>query len=96
MGSLEAVIPQSPVLPPITVRPFVFLLDRRPTLTLNSEVASATWVEVDHLLQPATRHPVQIEVAGIPRLVQAYQLEHGVIWGLTERILTALINRISD
>jgi 8-oxo-dGTP pyrophosphatase MutT (NUDIX family) len=96
MGSLEAVVPLSPVLPAIAVRPFVFLLDRRPTLALNSEVASATWVEVDHLLRPTTHHPVQLEVAGVPRLVQAYQLDDGVIWGLTERILTSLIDRISD
>jgi 8-oxo-dGTP pyrophosphatase MutT (NUDIX family) len=94
MGSLEAVVPLSPVLPPIAVRPFVFLLDRRPALALNSEVASATWVEIEHLLQPTTHHPVQLEVAGIPRWVQAYQLEHGVIWGLTERILTSLIDCI--
>jgi 8-oxo-dGTP pyrophosphatase MutT (NUDIX family) len=96
MGSLAAVVPLSPVLPPIAVRPFVFLLDRRPALALNSEVASATWVEVDHLLQPTNHHPVQLEVAGIPRVVQAYQLEEGVIWGLTERILSSLIDRISD
>jgi 8-oxo-dGTP pyrophosphatase MutT (NUDIX family) len=96
MGSLEAVVPQSPVLPPIAVRPFVFLLDRRPTLTLNSEVASATWVEVDFLLQPTIHHPVQLEVAGIPRVVQAYQLEHGMVWGLTERILSGLLDQIRD
>jgi 8-oxo-dGTP pyrophosphatase MutT (NUDIX family) len=96
MGSLEAVNPLSPVLPPIAVRPFVFLLDRRPFLTLNSEVASATWVEVEHLLQPSTHHPVRLEVAGVSRLVQAYQLEEGVVWGLTERILTSLIERIKD
>ena len=95
-GSLEAVVPLSPVLPPIAVRPFVFLLDRRPTLVLNSEVASASWVEVDHLLQPTIHHPVQLEVAGVRRQVQAYQMEHGVIWGLTERILTSLIDRIRD
>ena len=95
MGSLEAVVPLSPVLPPLAVRPFVFLLDHRPALALNSEVASATWVEVDHLLQPTTHHPVQLEVAGTLRLVPAYQLEHGVIWGLTERILTSLIDCIS-
>jgi 8-oxo-dGTP pyrophosphatase MutT (NUDIX family) len=96
MGSLEAVVPRTPVLPPIAVRPFVFLLDQRPTLALNSEVASATWIELDHLLQPATHHPVELQVAGIPRLVQAYQLEQGVIWGMTERILTSLIDRIRD
>jgi 8-oxo-dGTP pyrophosphatase MutT (NUDIX family) len=96
MGGLEAVVPRSPVLPPIAVRPFVFLLDRRPILTFNAEVASASWVQLDHLLQPTTHHPVQLEVAGLPRLVQAYEVDEGVIWGLTERILTHLIDRIRD
>jgi 8-oxo-dGTP pyrophosphatase MutT (NUDIX family) len=96
MGSLQAVIPRTPVLPPIAVRPFVFLLDRRPMLALNSEVASATWVEVDRLLEPASHHPVQLEVAGVPRVVEAYEVEHGLIWGLTERILTSLLDGIKD
>ncbi|MFL5448595.1 MAG: NUDIX hydrolase [Gemmatimonadales bacterium] len=91
IGSLPDVIPRTPVLPPIAVRPFVFLLPVRPTMRLNPEVAQASWVPVDYLLRPDTHHPVQLEVAGRSRQVQAYQLENAIVWGMTERILTSFL-----
>jgi hypothetical protein len=33
-------------------------------------------------------------VAGQSRQVQAYQLEDGIVWGLTERILTCLLGEL--
>ena len=94
LGSLPDVIPRTPVLPPIAVRPFVFLLPGRPAMRLNAEVAQASWVQVDYLLRPDTRHPVQLEVAGKSRQVQAYQLENAIIWGMTERILTNFLAEV--
>jgi 8-oxo-dGTP pyrophosphatase MutT (NUDIX family) len=90
-GSLEDVIPRTPVLPPIAVRPYVFILPAPPALFPNDEVASAQWVGIDYLLRPDTHHPVRVEVAGQSRQVQAYQVEGGIVWGMTERILTGLI-----
>jgi 8-oxo-dGTP pyrophosphatase MutT (NUDIX family) len=94
LGRLPDVIPRTPVLPPIAVRPFVFLLPERPAMRLNAEVAQASWVQVDYLLRPDTRHPVQLEVSGKSRQVQAYQLENAIIWGMTERILTSFLAEI--
>ena len=94
LGSLPDVIPRTPVLPPIAVRPFVFLLPERPAMRLNAEVAQASWVQVDYLLRPDTRHPVQLEVGGKSRQVQAYQLENAIIWGMTERILTSFLAEV--
>jgi 8-oxo-dGTP pyrophosphatase MutT (NUDIX family) len=93
-GSLADVIPRTPVLPPVVVRPFVFLLPERPAMRLNAEVAQASWVPVDYLLRPDTHHPVQLEVAGQSRQVQAYQLENAIIWGMTERILTSFLAQL--
>ena len=94
LGSLPDVIPRTPVLPPIAVRPFVFLLPERPALRLNPEVAQASWVPLDYLLRPDTHHPVQLEVAGKSRQVQAYQLENAIVWGMTERILTRFLAEV--
>jgi 8-oxo-dGTP pyrophosphatase MutT (NUDIX family) len=94
-GCLDDVVPRTPVLPPIAVRPFVFLVSARPVLQLNPEVAAATWVAIDYLLQPATHHPVRLEVAGDPRLVQAYALENAIVWGMTERIITSLLRHLA-
>ena len=93
-GNLDDVVPRTPVLPPIAVRPHVFILSARPRVTPNDEVASAHWVSLDHLLQPGTHHPVRLEVAGKSRQVEAYQLEDGIVWGMTERILTSLLSRL--
>ncbi|MDQ3223079.1 MAG: CoA pyrophosphatase [Gemmatimonadota bacterium] len=96
LGSLEDVVPRTPVLPPVAVRPFVFLSPSRPPLVLNFEVASARWVALDELLRPEARRSVRLEVAGQSREVQAFQLENAIIWGMTERILTDLLQQLSD
>ena len=93
-GSLEDVVPRTPVLPPIAVRPYVFLVPSQPAMIPNDEVASAHWVTLDYLLRPATHHPVRLDVAGQSRQVQAYELEDGIVWGMTERILTNLVSRL--
>jgi hypothetical protein len=90
-GCLDDVVPRTPVLPPIAVRPYLFMLSARPALHLNVEVASAHWVTLDHLLRADTRHPVRLEVGGQSRVVPAYELSDGIVWGMTERILTNLI-----
>jgi 8-oxo-dGTP pyrophosphatase MutT (NUDIX family) len=95
-GALDDVVPRTPVLPPIGVRPFVFLLPERPALKTNQEVANTSWVTLSHLLTPGTRRPVQLEVAGQTRLVEAYYLtDTMVVWGMTERILTSLSEHLA-
>lgn len=90
MGSLDDVAPRTPVLPPIAVRPFVFRLNRRPDLTLSHEVAAAHWVPLEHLRTTDVWGEVTLEVMGARRVVPAYRLEAGTVWGMTERILTDL------
>jgi 8-oxo-dGTP pyrophosphatase MutT (NUDIX family) len=94
LGTLEDVVPRTPVLPPIAVRPYVFLASLRPAITLNPEVTASSWVPLSHLLRPDTHHPVRLEVAGQSRVVPAFELEDGIVWGMTERILTALLNHL--
>ncbi len=92
LGTVQDVVPRTPVLPPIAVRPYVFLASLRPAITLNPEVTASSWVPLSHLLRPDTHHPVRLEVAGQTRVVPAFELEDGIVWGMTERILTALLN----
>jgi 8-oxo-dGTP pyrophosphatase MutT (NUDIX family) len=94
VGSLEDVVPRTPVLPPIAVRPYVFLVSSRPPISLNPEVTATTWVPLSHLLRPDTWHPVRLEVAGQSRVVPAFELADGIVWGMTERILTALLKHL--
>jgi 8-oxo-dGTP pyrophosphatase MutT (NUDIX family) len=89
-GTLDDVVPRTPVLPPIAVRPFVFTAANRPPLVLNPEVADARWVQLDRLLHPESRRRVRVEIEGGSREVEAYHLEDAVVWGMTERMLTSL------
>jgi 8-oxo-dGTP pyrophosphatase MutT (NUDIX family) len=93
-GALPDVVPRTPSLPPLAIRPFVFVLPSRPSLLTNDEVAAAHWVNLAELLRPGAHHPVQIELQGHSRRVQAYQVSAGIVWGLTERILASLLEQL--
>jgi 8-oxo-dGTP pyrophosphatase MutT (NUDIX family) len=90
-GSLDDVVPRTPVLPPIAVRPYVFVLASRPTLRLNPEVAAVRWVSLDHLLDAGSQETIEMEIRGEPRRFAAYRVNEGIVWGLTERILSDLL-----
>jgi 8-oxo-dGTP pyrophosphatase MutT (NUDIX family) len=90
-GTLDDVVPRTPRLPPIAVRPYVFVLPSRPPLTPNPEVAAARWVALDHLLHPDTYHEARLEVGGEPRDFPAYRLDDAIVWGLTERVVSGLL-----
>ena len=94
LGVLDDVVPRTPVLPPIAVRPFVFFRAERPTLRPNPEVAGVRWVHLDHLLHPDTYHAVRLEIRGEPRDFPAYRIDEAIVWGMTERILTGLLGRL--
>jgi len=96
IGCLDDVAPRTPVLPPIAIRPFVFVLPDRPALALNPEVASSRWVHLDQLLHPETYQSVRLDVRGESHEVPAYRLEDAVVWGMTERILTGLLKKLSN
>jgi hypothetical protein len=59
-------------------------------------VAAAQWVTIDDLLLPGGYHLTSLDIAGQPREVQAYRLEDAVVWGMTERILTGLLQHLDS
>ena len=92
VGALADVVPRIPTLPPIAVRPFLLAVPHRPALILNPEVAAATWVSLEELLRPEAHRQVVVDIHDNSREVWAYLLEAGVVWGMTERILTGLVD----
>src|SRR5260370_11001977 len=60
LGGLDDLVPNTPTLPPVLVRPFVFALAERPALAAEQgEVARAFWVGLPPLAAPrARRDPV--------------------------------------
>lgn len=96
LGTLDDVVPRTPVLPPIAVRPYAFGLTHRPALSLNPEVAAAHWVPLDLLLQPQTYASIRLDIRGESREFQAYRVDDSVVWGMTERIVSSLLLHLRD
>ena len=94
LGSIDDVVPRTPVLPPVAVRPFVFLMAGRSSLLLSSEVAEASWVTIDDLVRADRHGLISLEVAGETRQFPAYQLDGAIVWGMTERILASLLGHM--
>jgi 8-oxo-dGTP pyrophosphatase MutT (NUDIX family) len=96
LGGLDDVAPRTPTPVRVRVRPFVFALTDRPALALSDEVARAIWVDVEELLRPGTYRPYSLHLRGEDRTFPAYHIGEHVVWGLTERILTPLLEAIEN
>jgi 8-oxo-dGTP pyrophosphatase MutT (NUDIX family) len=96
LGALDDLHPRTPVLPPICVRPYVAVLEDEVPLVPSSEVAAAFWVPLRALLDPETAVEATIVVHGEERVVPSYRFGDYTIWGMTERILSGLLRRLTD
>lgn len=90
-AELDDLVPQTPTLPPIMVRPFVFLLHEAIPPGVSSEVVHAAWIPLADLVAEGVRGLRTIDVRGEPRVVEGYHLPDGFLWGMTERILTPVL-----
>ena len=91
LGALVDLEPRTPVLPPIVVRPFVYALPARAGLVPNQEVAGAWWIPVEEFSRPGIYGPVEYQRYGTLVRASGYRLEIGVLWGMTERILSPFL-----
>lgn len=96
LAELDDVAPVTPVLPPIVVRPFVFLVADAPPAGVSDEVAGVTWLPLAKLAASGAYRATTVLVRGERREVVAYPLEQGVLWGMTERIVTPLVDLWRD
>ena len=92
LGILDDLSPMTPHLPPIYVRPFVFGLEERPRAQALEEVELALWVPVAEMTRSRVRE--EIEVRGFRLVVDGYRLGPHLVWGMTERILTPLLDML--
>jgi 8-oxo-dGTP pyrophosphatase MutT (NUDIX family) len=74
----------------LSIQPWVFGLVREPDPPrLSGEVASAHWVRVPDLLDPARQAPFAYEHEGLQLELPSLRVGGLVIWGLTYRMLSA-------
>lgn len=93
VATLDDLAPRASVLPPILVRPFVFQLEVEQSPSLSEEVAHARWVELASLAEPGVFRPTPLSVRGAELTVEGYHLPEGFLWGMTERIVTPILQR---
>lgn len=96
VGTLDDLLPRTVQLPRILVRPFVFRLPARVGLHPSHEVAASAWIELDRLLQPGVYQEWDVEAGGRQLRYPGYRLPEGVVWGLTERILTPFLATLGE
>ena len=96
LGPLDDVSPRTPTVQAVVVRPYVFAVPSRPPLILSDEVAQAIWVEVGWLRAAETYRPYALRLREEERTFPAYYLGEHVVWGMTERILTSLLELVGS
>ena len=103
LARLGTVRPQSPLAPRVSVTPFLAVAPpdydaagaAEPRgLELSGEVAAAFWAPVAALKRGGRSAVFRIVFAGVEREWPAYPSEHGMIWGITERILTEFLSLV--
>ena len=91
IGALDDIAPRTQLLPAITVSPYVFALSTPVPLVPNHEVAAAAWVALNRFVEGDTYRPFEFDAQGTKVLLPGYHLDEGVVWGMTERIVTPLL-----
>jgi 8-oxo-dGTP pyrophosphatase MutT (NUDIX family) len=91
LGALDEVYPQTRLLPPLVIAPFVAAvgLDVEPRAD-PAEVAAALWVPVDELRHEGALSEVRLERDGERLTFPSFRYRGREVWGLTHRILLQL------
>jgi 8-oxo-dGTP pyrophosphatase MutT (NUDIX family) len=71
----------------IVVAPFVYEIRCRPEITVSSEVQSAVWIPIAHLLDPRSARSYRFERSDFGGTFPAVEYRGYTVWGLTYRIL---------
>lgn len=88
IGQLPLLAPRNPGLPILEITPLVALAPENFSIQLNKEVATAFWVSIRQLKRDGLAGEYRMQFGNITKKWPAYPTEHGMIWGITERILT--------
>ena len=94
LGTLDDISPRTPVLPPIVIRPFVAAVPSHVELVQSPEVAAAFWVPLSALRATTSWSTGTVMVRGVERSVPTFTHGEYQVWGLTERVLKQLLERM--
>jgi len=94
LGQLDDVLPGNAA---VAVSPFVFAVESRPVLTPRSEeVDAVVWASLGALARGESRIEHELRMERQVLRFPAFQLGEHVVWGMTYRVLLALIERVRE
>lgn len=93
LGALDDLVPSTPSLPSLMIRPFVFGVEPRPEAGTSEEVASSHWIPLDslHAARGSTKVTIREQLVEVPCFLVPGLPDGLVVWGLTYRILVGLL-----
>lgn len=94
LGTLDELRPRTPVLPPIIVTPFVAILPTDLPIQISDELADAFWAPWSTFADPLRIDERTVQVRGNSWNVPSYLVGERIVWGMTERMLRQLSERI--
>jgi 8-oxo-dGTP pyrophosphatase MutT (NUDIX family) len=76
---------------PLAITPWVFHVPEPPPLVLNDEAESAFWLPLLPLVRGELDDVYLYEMAGLQHRLPAWRYEGYVVWGLTHRMISRLL-----
>lgn len=88
IGQLPLISTRNPRLPALEITPLVAIAPPELSFQFSHEVAAAFWVSVEGLKREGRSGEYRRQFGDALQKWPAYPTEQGLIWGITERILT--------
>lgn len=88
VGQLPLIAPKNPGLPQIEITPLVAVAPPQHEFRFSDEVVTAFWIQVEWLKRDGRSGEYRWKSGSAMQKLPAYPTEQGLIWGITERILT--------
>jgi 8-oxo-dGTP pyrophosphatase MutT (NUDIX family) len=96
LGTLDDLAPRTPSLPPLVIRPFVGVVQPDVAIIASPEVADAFWVPLSALRERSSWGLGLVDIRGVgKREVDVFRHKEHTVWGLTERVLRDLMEKLS-
>ena len=96
LGALDDLMPRTPTLAPIVIRPYVALVRADVAIVPSDEVAAAFWVPLSVLRAPTAWGTGAVQVRDGERTVSVFRHGDYVVWGLTERVLRQFLAYVGE
>lgn len=96
LGTLDDLAPRTATLPPLVIRPFVAVVAPNVAIVANPEVADAFWVPLAALRERSSWGLGLVDIRGVgSREVEVFRHQQHTVWGLTERVLRDLMEKMA-